>query len=621
MPEFPNEETAVVSPIELGDKAEDAAANLVKRHMAQFGAWEAWRRPMESLWAEIYQLYVGVGKGTKVPTRAKVMIPVVFQIIETALPKLTSIIFGMAEWFSVACPSGVMGDKQVTGIQRLIAGQLQKARFFRKFIDFGKQLMLYGTSYFLVYWKVRREWVVTRKAVQRPKTLLGIPLPFSTTEYERSLEYKVVERRPEIEVLPIENVFPDPDCADQEDARGWYVVKYTTLEDLKAQSKGKYPIYANIDKLEEMGGGQADKQQFTTQKESIRGVSPATPDSSKTKQVELITYWGREDLDGDGIPEEVQVVIANRSVLLKAARNPFDHQMRPIVACQMFPVPHEPYGMGLVEPVIPMIHELVTIRNQHLDMNNLILNRMWKVSTLADVEMDTLVSRPNGVILTSEMDGVEPLIQPEIPYSPREMSAVIQADIENATAPKSIQGSPDNSTLGRTARGAQLIVGQALEKFGMASKVVEETIRRVLDICHRLDRQFLETPEVIAEMYPDIEADVNPEVLGYPVDFLLLGVGETVTKEAAMNQITGFLSMFKDVPGIDLLGVARAYWDRMGLNVRSEDVISQMSPAMMSAVTSLNRGGTGNPAADAVAAQAQTNGLGGGAEIPVPEAQ
>lgn len=621
MPEFPNEEAAVVNPIELGDTSEDAASNLVKRHVAQFGAWEAWRRPMESLWAEIYRLYVGVGKGTKVPTRAKVMIPVVFQIIETALPKLTSIIFGMAEWFSVACSAGVLDDKQVTGIQRLLAGQLQKARFFRKFIDFGKQLMLYGTSHFFVYWKVRREWVWTRTKVERPRTILGVPLPFSTTEYEKKLEYKVVERRPEIEVLPIENVFPDPDCPDQENARGVYVVKYTTLEDLQAQSKGKYPVYANVDKLAEMGGGQSEKQQFTTQKESIRGVSAASPDSSKTKQVELITYWGREDLDGDGIPEEVQIVIANRSVLLKASRNPFDHQMRPVVSCQMFPVPHEPFGMGLVEPVIPMIHELVTIRNQHLDMNNLIINRMWKVSTLADVEMDTLVSRPNGVILTSEMDGVEPLIQPEIPYSPREMSAIIQADIENATAPKSIQGSPDNSTLGRTARGAQLIVGQALEKFGMASKVVEEAIRVVLDLSHKLNRQFLETPEVLAELYPEVAADVTPDTLGYPVEFLLLGVGETVTKEAAMNQITGFLSMFKDVPGIDLLGVARAYWDRMGLNVRSEDVISQMSPAMMAGVNALNQGQTGNPAADAAAAQAQVNGLGGGAELPIPEAQ
>ncbi|MBK7338504.1 MAG: hypothetical protein IPJ00_21180 [Saprospirales bacterium] len=42
-------------------------------------------------------------------------------------------------------------------------------------------------------------------------------------------------------------------------------------------------------------------------------------------------------------------------------------------------------------------------------MNTLILNRMWKISSLADVDLDTLVARPNGFILTDQMDGVEAL--------------------------------------------------------------------------------------------------------------------------------------------------------------------------------------------------------------------
>lgn len=65
----------------------------------------------------------------------------------------------------------------------------------------------------------------------------GAELNLGSLGVEKTLEYKVVERRPEIEILPIENVFPDPDAADVDQAKGVYVVSFTTLEDLKAQSK------------------------------------------------------------------------------------------------------------------------------------------------------------------------------------------------------------------------------------------------------------------------------------------------------------------------------------------------------------------------------------------------
>lgn len=619
MPEFPNEELPPISPIQLAsnedgstESALDAQKALVARHIDRFSAWSAWRKPMEGLWAEIYRLYVGVGKGTKVPTRAKVMIPIIFQVIETAVPKIMSIVFGMAEWFDVSADSGNLDDTTLSGVRKLMFKQLNMAKLFNKFVTFLKQLALYGTSYLQVYWKVKREWVWVKKTVD-PLTVGGAELNLGSLGVEKTLEYRVVERRPEIEVLPIENVFPDPDAADVDQARGIYVISFTTLEDLKAQSKGKYPVYTNIDQLEQNGGEAPAKQDFSTQRSSIRGISPSSDAGKVGKQVELLTYWGQEDLDGDGIPEEVQIVIANRTVLIKAIRNPFEHQKRPIITCHMFPVPHEPFGIGLVEPVIPLVHELTTIRNQNIDMNTLILNRMWKVSSLADVDLDTLVARPNGFIMTDQMDGIEALPQPEIPYSPRELSALIMSDIENATAPKSIQGAPDNSSLGRTARGAQLIVGQALEKFGMAANIIEgQGIRPMLEMMHLLNRQFLDEQAVIEEFYPTVSDIVTPEVLAQDIEFKLLGVNETVTKEAAMNQITSFLGMFKDVPGVDLLGVAKAYWDRMGLNVRAADVIAP-TPAPMIATRWGGGEGPADPAALPGDALAENNASGAAA--------
>ena len=155
------------------------------------------------------------------------------------------------------------------------------------------------------------------------------------------------------------------------------------------------------------------------------------------------------------------------------------------------------------------------------------------------------------------MEGVTPVGQDPIPQSPQEMSALIQADIDNTAVPKSIQGSPTSGALGRTARGAQMIIGQALEKFGMGSKLLEESvIRKCLTMCDQLNAQFLDSDEVLMEFYGDLLSDptaqvpirLTPEEIRTQVSFKITGVSETITSEATINQLVAFTNTFKGLP-------------------------------------------------------------------------
>ena len=83
------------APIQLkpgeGQDQDLAEKALVDELIGQFGRWSDWRRPLEAIWQTIYRLYMGRPDRTKIATRAKVVIPKVFQIVETGVAKLMSI--------------------------------------------------------------------------------------------------------------------------------------------------------------------------------------------------------------------------------------------------------------------------------------------------------------------------------------------------------------------------------------------------------------------------------------------------------------------------------------------------------------------------------------------------
>lgn len=589
----------------------------------KFTEWEDARRPIENIWKEAYRLFAS-GQGIKkLATRANVVVPIAFQVVEAAIPKLVNVVLGQVPFFAVDADKSVPTET-TAAIERCLLRQLEWARFFVKFIDFAKQLLIYGTSYFYVYWKVKRAWVYERTAIRKDITIFGLVIKRSALTWKKELKYKVIERRPEIDVLDINDVYPDPNATDEENASGIFVRSEIHIDELKELGKGKFPAYANVDKVNADAG--ADVPQIITDRRSVRSINTSSSAGSRKGMVELLTYWGLYDLDGDGVREECQIVFANRKTLIKAIRNPFEHQQKPVVRSVLFPVPKEWYGIGLMEPIIPLCAELNTLRCQALDVNNLIINRMWKVDSLADVDLDTLITSPDGIVLTDRMEGVVPIEQSGLPYDVHTITKTVQTDIENTTSPRSIQGSPSDGTLGRTAKGAMMIIGQALEKFGLSARYLEESaMRRVLVLMHQLNWQFIDNDEMFTELteYGQIFGEKwSPEQIRVDVKFRMLGINETMTKEASMNQLVSFVSLWKDVPGINLLEVAKIYWDLMQLRTPSEKVIAasdavSLLPADLAAAIGGSGPRPGTTGAASVTGQVGKNGVNAPVAVPV----
>lgn len=611
---------------ELDDSAKPIAGgwdrmrqqSVVDELMGLYGKWNSWRQPYENIWDEIYRLYLSsIAFSSKTPTRSKVFIPISFQVVETALAKFVSLIFNQEEFFETV-PDNPKDAPQAEVITKLLLYQLTRNSFFLKFMDYCKQKLMYGTTYMYIYWLVKRQWVWTRTPVFKDITFFGYTLGKRVVGWKETKEYKVVERRPQLDVLDILDVYPDPRARDEQEGKGIFLRTFISKDDYKQMCKGKYPVYANGDD-QRLDEETKENIPARVNRYSIRGVSD--PVTWSKGMVELLSFWGKYDIDGDGIKEEALLVIANRSVLARAIANPFHHQKRPIVKDVLVPVPMEWFGIGLIEPIIPLQHELNTLRRQRLDNINQALNSMWKVDTLADVDVDTLKSVPNGIVLTDRMDAVERLDTTDVTTNAYNEAQIVQTDIENVTVPRSVQGIPDNGKLGRTARGAQLIIGQALEKFGVAAKLTEEGIKKILRMMHQLNLQFLDSEDVAVETGMTegnalFDGAVSPDMIRAEVKFHMIGISDMVGKEGKINQIVSFMGVFQNaLTPATVIKLAQRVWKMMGFD---PDDIENPNP-LANAIQQMK--GTAGIDAQNVTAQVENNGTQAPVTVPGVQSQ
>jgi hypothetical protein len=569
----PTEQAENVKPLRIsarpGQTQKQRETEINNKLLGWFHDWDIRRKTRENQWIEIYKRYFTVPEKFKTPSRTSITQPTAFKIIEAALPKLANSIFTQDnKFFDVETlnPENLDDKARAEAIRRLLEVQLDKSEFFVKFIDFTKQLLLYGTSFFKVFWDVERDWVWERTPRRETQTVEGFEVGEKII-WDEEKKYVVTKQQPGVEVLDLLDVYPDPDIINEQEGRGVFLRSWISREELRELGQGRFPIYGNIDQLDKEASGSESYLESRSRRLSPRGLNAST--QNRRNEVELLEFWGRMDLDGDGIKEECQIVIADRQVVVRAIANPFHHQKRPIVRGVMFPVPNEFWGLGLIEPVLSQIDELDTLKRQRLDNINQSLNAMWQVDPSADVELDTLVSAPNQVILTSPLDAVKKLDTPDVTANAFNEAAILQRDIDGATTPASIQGTPESGRLGRTARGAGLIISQALEKFGMSTKIIEEmSLKKVLEMFYALDLQFIDTEDVLRSplLYQEIaDLELAPEDIRANIQFKMVGISDLIGSEGKINQIISFMSVFGKVLAPESIEqLAKKVWSLQG---------------------------------------------------------
>lgn len=576
-----------------------AQKEIVSKFMGELTIRENWRKAYEILWWQIYVSYMNGNVTTRTPTRSKVFIPLIFQIIEIATPKLISFTSGNESLFDVVA-NDINEADTAKAIKRILADQFDKNEFDDKYETFLKQLLLYGTSYFWIDWEVEWKWKVSRE----PKTTTETDengVNQTKTTYETKKRYEIVGRRPKLTVLDVLDVYPEQDHPEVKDQSSVMIRKFLNRDEFARICDSPQPYFGN--KEAALATGTSMKYQETRQwRKTARGEISTV----SSRDIELLEVWGYWDLDGDGKDEPCQIVIANRQVVVRAVPNPFDHQETPLVKVNFCKVPLEWYGIGLVEPVLSLQNETNLVRRQRLDNVNLLINQMYKVlSTDTSVDIDKLAASPSGVVLVDDMQNVQALDRRDVTGSAYQDAQAIQQDIFNATVPASLTGNIDDMQGNKGAVGvgvAKVAVSQAMEKFATAAKAIEtKGIKKVLQLFYMLDLQYLTNSQIIQAYYGHLFPDpsvVTPAMIrtASGVNFKMTVLSEMVNRDQKVNQMTSYFAMAAPQlapQSIDI--ILKQIWELMGFD--SKDIrAAALNPAQNPATTAAAGTATGtNP--------------------------
>lgn len=317
--------------------------------------WKEYERIFRGIWADEDK--------TRESERSRLISPATQQAVETRHAEIMEAIFGNGEFFDIKDDVRDYNNNpmDVEAIKVQLREDLEKHKI-RKSVD-QVELMaeIYGTGIGEIIVKQEKEFV--------PATM---PMPGST-----QAAYGVQEKEYFcVKVVPVnpKNFLIDPNATSIEDAMGCAVEKFVSIHKVvEGMEKGIYRKVdigptGNDDDLEvtqEVVQYQDDKVKLLT----YYGLVPREYIEQLENEDEEVVDLFPEDSTADSYSDLVEaiVVIANDGLLLKAEKNPYMMQDRPVIAYQDDTVPNRFWGRGTVEKAYNMQKAIDAQLRSHLD--------------------------------------------------------------------------------------------------------------------------------------------------------------------------------------------------------------------------------------------------------------
>lgn len=535
--------------------SEENVLNHIQKFMKD--SWE-FRRKYEVLWIKYLGEYLNSRNVKSNPLqRANLKLPYAFTTIETFVPQIVDTFLSEKPYIYIE-PFGEEDVFAAEVIGDFFTYQLDRMDFFKEFVPFIKNCLIYGTGIAKTTWSVKNKKI--SEVYYETDQFTGLP-----TQNKKD-KLQTVYDGPRFDNIDILDFFSDPGCnksGDIESMRGCVHRVYRSYDELKAlEKKDGLGIYTNLHQLKnnmsEYGANawtnmnRGDDSWARDKRELLNHQDPGLKNKGK---IELWEYWGTLP-NSETSPEtngvEYVVTIANGDTVIRYDENPFDAKFKPFLACPNYIVPNEFYGIGEIEIVYSLIKEATALRNARLDQANQAVNRMWVVDRGSGINLRNLYSRSGGIILTNDMNGIRELPAEEVPGSSYKEISQIDYDIQNATS--QINASQGASNLGRafgsTAKGVDYLKSFSSSRLSLKVKQIErwvmETFGKRLLL---LNRQFTKTDQWVKLFNNDDNpfTKVSPDVFLNDYDFFATGAMERLNKEQKQqifqNNILPFLQI------------------------------------------------------------------------------
>jgi hypothetical protein len=350
---------------EMPTESDNELAQFVVSHC------DRWRDHRDTNYLEDWKEYERIFRGqwaaedkTRDSERSRIISPATQQAVETRHAEIVEAIFGNGEYFDIkddiADYNGNPMD--VEEMKLKLQEDMDNKGKIKKAVD-QVELMaeIYGTG-------------ICEMVVKQEKELIPSTMPIPSSNQAaygvQQKDYFCVKYMP---VNP-KNFLIDPNATSVDDAMGVAIEKFVSIHKIvegmekgiyRKVDIGPYGVDDDLEPTQEITQYQDDKVKLLT----YYGLVPREYLEQLENEGDEVVDLFPEDSTADnysGLVEAI-VVIANDGLLLKAEKNPYMMEDRPVVAYQDDTVPNRFWGRGTVEKAYNMQKAIDAQLRSHLD--------------------------------------------------------------------------------------------------------------------------------------------------------------------------------------------------------------------------------------------------------------
>lgn len=532
----------------------------------------------------------------------------VMDTIEWMMPSFIKAFCGGRSAIEVA-PQGTEDIGKAKKNQQLLNWQfMNRCRGFLTLYEWIKAGLVYGTSYVKVSW--REDYV--RKGFSEPEVLepqmqemlqddsyetvtagsiedvqmpaqspqamrmpgmmpnaMGYGLPPAAIETMRVYRDVRGERKiatysgPNVDVIPPEGFFMDPEAKSMDDAR--FVIHRVKRTISYLRKKEREGIYGGVDDVVRASASPRDSSEESSRYATAGDTTPSSSGEGREqkqvarRKVDVWEWWGLLDTKGDGIAEPYVVTMA-ADVILRLERNPYAHGLPPFVELRPILDLFRFHGIGIAELVGEFQMVKTAIWRQSLDNLSFQNNQMWEVDENAGVDLYGLLHpRPGGVIFTNMLGkGIRQITPPPLGSAPLQMMEFVQGALEQRSGVTRYNQGLDARTLNHTATGISAIMGASAQRIDLIARIIAESIRRLYKMMLELNQQFIDQTMVVRIFNSPLE--ISPDDLAGNFDVSVDIGGATGKEETEVQQILSILQQGKMLMAIGVMRPENIYY-------------------------------------------------------------
>jgi hypothetical protein len=476
-------------------KMPKSQANLQK-YLTRIEAAEKHRNSgYKELWIRCYKRYRNYvdqlvdSKGKLITDRSNISIPYSFTQVETVLPRLVETLFAARPYVTVFGRESE-DEFNAENMETLLDWQMNERMDIQRIFKTGlKELCIYGTAVTYSVWKLKERKIIKRQLqpVIDEESQQPIYEEDGETPVQDWLPTEMNEKEyddPDVRFIDIMSFFVDPNAENIDDARYAGHVCYESKEFIQEMVEQKQ---WNVDWTKV--GDDYRSNQARADRMGAVGLPNSDENASgsdKNGIYEVHYYW----------EDDKYVVLINRSWVAAESENPYWHKKKPYdkeVYCE---VPHEFYGMGIIEMIEDLQDELNNERNMRIDFRSFLLRRMFKVRRGATIDRKQLVFKQGGIIEVDEMDDVEEMGIKDVPSSTFTEEQTIKQDMQDTSGAHDVV--MGTSTSGETATSTMSKDNNASMRFKLVISSVEKSLLvGVSRLMMQLNQQFMDADKVM----------------------------------------------------------------------------------------------------------------------------